>query len=322
MVNTKTKVTRSVSLSLFQMAFMMKAQEMLLVCLLAAVMAERVVGSSWPAAGSCPASCECRNLQVRCQGSTLKTMPRLPEGTQYLYMYSSAIEVLDKDSFQGVSDLHSINIDSSHLKEIRAGAFASLPYLTRLYLFGNQITKIDPAAFNGQYLPGIWLWDNKLTSFDFMKNLKAATIGVSGNPITDVDFSAYPNMLGTTSLDLAGLDVTEISKLKFANLDNLKGLNLEGCKLQKIDGDTFSHMKKLTYLNVKRNKLTSLPQSILTVFQRVNVEMGENPFNCDCNLKWVKTANWGASVDLGNCASPPNLAGRQIANLTIADFKC
>ena len=40
-VNTKTKITLSVSLSLFQMAFLMKAHELLLVCLLAAVVVER-----------------------------------------------------------------------------------------------------------------------------------------------------------------------------------------------------------------------------------------------------------------------------------------
>jgi hypothetical protein len=49
-----------------------------------------------------------------------------------------------------------------------------------------------------------------------------------------------------------------------------------------------------------------------------------NSFNCDCNLKWIKSWMKQSNLAIGNpkCALPANMKDRSLANLNDEDFLC
>ncbi len=49
-----------------------------------------------------------------------------------------------------------------------------------------------------------------------------------------------------------------------------------------------------------------------------------NPFNCDCNLKWIKSWIKQSNLAIGNpkCGLPLNLKDRSLANLNDEEFRC
>lgn len=55
------------------------------------------------------------------------------------------------------------------------------------------------------------------------------------------------------------------------------------------------------------------------------IELGNNPWACDCRLRplkqWLVSNNVPHSLD-PTCDSPPRLAGQQFANLQVDEFAC
>ncbi|KAE8633203.1 hypothetical protein XENTR_v10001813 [Xenopus tropicalis] len=68
----------------------------------------------------------------------------------------------------------------------------------------------------------------------------------------------------------------------------LRNLTVVDSGLQIVSRQAFSKNPKLTYINFSKNKLTSLPKKLFRHLTLSQLFLGGNPFQCSCDLMWVK----------------------------------
>ncbi|XP_052802054.1 leucine-rich repeat-containing protein 24-like [Mya arenaria] len=175
----------------------------------------------------------------------------------------------------------------NQITTLPAYGFRSLPNLKTLAFWQGQVTTIEDYAFYG--LPNV-------TIVDFMQDMISSTI--TNNTFT-----------GLSGLQTIYLDLNQISKLEPGALYPLKSLNA----LWMSDNN-------VTTLSSEALDSDRLPQ-LSTVY------IDGNPWNCDCHLRWLRSAVDHARYAIQDphlitCASPPPLAGKAWDQLKPSDFVC
>ncbi|ALC41858.1 sli [Drosophila busckii] len=133
----------------------------------------------------CPSMCQCEGTSVDCSGRGLKEIPRdIPLHTT---------ELLLNDN-----ELGRINSD---------GLFGRLPHLVRLELKRNQLTGIEPNAFEGaSRIQELQLGENKIKEISnkmFLGLHQLKTLNLYDNQISCVMPGSFEHLNSLTSLNLA-----------------------------------------------------------------------------------------------------------------------
>ncbi|XP_062136572.1 protein slit isoform X1 [Drosophila sulfurigaster albostrigata] len=133
----------------------------------------------------CPAMCQCEGTTVDCAGRGLKEIPRdIPLHTT---------ELLLNDN-----ELGRINSD---------GLFGRLPHLVKLELKRNQLTGIEPNAFEGaSRIQDLQLGENKIKEISnkmFLGLHQLKTLNLYDNQISCVMPGSFEHLNSLTSLNLA-----------------------------------------------------------------------------------------------------------------------
>ena len=219
---------------------------------------------------SCPATCQCAQLTVKCKSGYWRQIPALPNNFTHFVMQNSNITVLEKASFSQIYHaLTNVNLEHIQLTTIQVGAFEKLPSLQALHLPENKLTSLPTEVFSNlsslNYL---------VLSYNNFVHLPHSSICVArklfnlvsrGNKVTKLQFpQCYLNMSRLHVLDLAHNSIAEVDKDDFFNLrySPVKLLGLNNCKLKRLKGDTFTYLTKLTTLNLSDNKINTFPKNI------------------------------------------------------------
>ncbi|NP_001079579.1 neurotrophic receptor tyrosine kinase 2 L homeolog [Xenopus laevis] len=80
----------------------------------------------------------------------------------------------------------------------------------------------------------------------------------------------------------------------------LRNLTVVDSGLQIVSRQAFRKNLKLTYINFSRNKLTSLTKKIFRHLTLSQLLLGGNPFQCSCDLMWVKVLLETNSLNMEN----------------------
>ena len=87
-----------------------------------------------------------------------------------------------------------------------------------------------------------------------------------------------------------------------AYIKSMSGLNLSGNQIKYICEDVTAYILKsssIKLLDLSRNNLTKLPKKIVNARSLVDMRLSNNPFECDCDMLWLKdwmTNNSGRTV--------------------------
>ncbi|KAI8482503.1 hypothetical protein Bbelb_397390 [Branchiostoma belcheri] len=132
----------------------------------------------------------------------------------------------------------------------------------------------------------------------------------------------------TVQLNLRNNDIEILDLESIKALSRLEGLDVSSNKIKTIRG-TFEDFPKLMQVQLYDNELTTLsPNTFGKAATRMNyVSLFDNPWNCDCNLVWMKremdSKNYSLSSQLVQCDTPEELHGNNYtADIDEDKFVC
>ncbi|XP_014674124.1 PREDICTED: probable glycoprotein hormone G-protein coupled receptor [Priapulus caudatus] len=200
-----------------------------------------------------------------------------------LRVASERLERVDATAFADVVGLRSLRLDLvSRDLVIDAAAFWRLPTLHTLELRAHRV-EIAPDMLRGSPL---------------LKHLLLTLLGDAAS----LDAAAFRGFPPLEEFAYSGGDVGDVSEATFADLRSLRRLNVSGSGVRRFH-EALQH---------ERGVNSSSLQLLLT----------DNELQCDCCLRWLLERSWDEGSDLGRCASPPALAGRNLSDLLPAELQC
>ncbi|XP_054262871.1 leucine-rich repeat-containing protein 24 [Macrosteles quadrilineatus] len=238
----------------------------------------------------CPNVCVCKwkggKQTVECLDRSLITIPDNIE---------PATQVLD--------------VSGNNLQILPRDTFVriNLLNLQRLYIRSCKLGQIDPEALRG------------------LKNL--VELDLSDNLLTSIPSSTFNDVPFLRDLTLAHNPIQKVEGFAFQTVPNLIKLDLSQCQLQFIAPKAFEGVEQLENLRLNGNKLRELrPKTVERLSRLHGVEMHDNPWVCDCNLReakmWLIEKNIPYPISPTCIGGPDRVLGRSFNELDIEDFAC
>lgn len=246
------------------------------------------------------------------------SIPLRYENVVMLILFNSQISEISDGAFQNVPNVQHIDLHSNKLTTLPANLLQGLDKLVKLEVSDNLLTSVHENMFDGI---------STLKQLDLSKNdglilseLLLKGLSLEWLSIAKMGLTTFPtNMLLEVKDSLTGLDMNHnsfktLQTDQFKDFKYLKSLVLDSCEIESIESGAFNGLNNLESLNLGNNKLTEISTDVikplhdtlnelfiegnqLTTLQEDLVEwdnikvlqMGHNPWNCDCDLKWLKT---------------------------------
>ena len=206
------------------------------------------------------------------------------------------------------SDAREVWLTFNRITEIQANIFVHLTQCTKLGLSLNQISNVEPGAFNGlTSLRILRLEYNHLQHLhsDMFSHLSNVFfLVIHDNQIQDIEAGTFNGLGNIDHATLEGNLLVKVRADMFQGLEEVRILNIARNVIEFIADDTFSDLKKLTNLRLEGNKLTSLSANVLSQLQRPLGLGLFDPFfdpthhmmNCDAHLCWLKEEEMQGSI--------------------------
>ncbi|XP_036419457.1 LOW QUALITY PROTEIN: immunoglobulin superfamily member 10 [Colossoma macropomum] len=226
----------------------------------------------------CPRPCACpQPREVHCTFRSLLTVPTgVPKQVERMNLGFNTINRITDSSFAGMRKLELLMMHGNDVHNIPDGTFRDLISLQMMKMSYNKLKVISRQTFQG-------LWN-------------LARLHLDHNRLEFIHPDAFQ---GLTSLRL---------------------LQLEGNRLQQLHPATFATLSVLGYfpvstlknLYLSENGLTTLPQKMLAGMPHLeNLFLHDNPWICDCRMKWFKDWSKNAAGVL-KCKKDRAFAGGQL----------
>ncbi|XP_041089366.1 leucine-rich repeat LGI family member 3-like [Polyodon spathula] len=142
---------------------------------------------------------------------------------------------------------------------------------------------------------------------------------------TEIPERAFSHLHLLQFLLLNSNTFSQIADDAFNGVPHLQYLFIENNDIQSLSKRSFRGLKSLTHLSLANNNLKHLPRDIFKHLDMLtDLDLRGNSLSCDCKVKWL--VDWlgktNTSVPAIYCASPPELQGRKLADLSAHDFNC
>ena len=208
------------------------------------------------------------------------------------------LKALVKANFNHLKSVRVLLINNNDIQFIGATCFLAMKTLEILNLEHNLLFKLKASSFWSTSLQLLNLADSgfKLSqrdSFQHLPNLKQLILKKCTFPPKANMKHLFSNLRNLTHLNLQRCKLRSVQVKKLLKpLRNLEKLLLTGNSLINLDRTIFEPFaKSLKDLRLDDTKLstvniTSLPTKLWTSLDKVN--LGGNPWNCDCGLIWFR----------------------------------
>ncbi|KAL1506648.1 hypothetical protein ABEB36_005973 [Hypothenemus hampei] len=150
-------------------------------------------------------------------------------------------------------------------------------------------------------------------------------LDLSENMLEIVPSEALLNCQSLMRLSLSKNPITTLERLAFNHLNFLTTLDLSGCKISEMNEAAFTSLHSLEWIDLSGNKIRSLPGMRLFPNRLKGVQLQNNPWTCDCNIRtfhnWLKRDIIPVLIQ-PECNEPEQFIGRQIKKLNEEEFHC
>ncbi|XP_078693016.1 LOW QUALITY PROTEIN: toll-like receptor 3 [Branchiostoma floridae x Branchiostoma belcheri] len=213
-----------------------------------------------------------------CSHLHLRQVPQgLPPSTHVLILSHNMLTRLLNSSFQGLSNLETLELGFNSISVIYGGAFTGLEHLTKLTLDRNQL-KVS------KLFPGV---------FDRLANL--TTLDLSYNYFEVIPSKTFTHTSRLANLNLTHNSLTSLDDTSFAAMANrtFHVLNLSENNLEMITAAAFQPLKKIGHLVVDKG---IKGRHCFTTF----VLLGKTEVT-SLSARWIdlRTLNWTTLQPLG-----------------------
>ena len=247
-----------------------------------------------------------------------------------LHLDYNKISAIYKETFLGLGRLQTLQLDRNHLTFLRRGTFRYLSSLKNLAINYNKIAFIQDGSFKGM---------------DFLLELE-----IRGNRIKTLNSETLGSLMSLNSTDFSSNNISVISKYAFYCIPLLQKLDLSQNKLKnfpwlrhmkflkhvdlsqnvikEVKRGSFKSSKMLSVLKLDSNNISSIYTKAfdgLTSLEKLF--LNDNPFNCDCNLRWFREwLSWRPNIlkysNYTRCSFPANLSTQLLLNTSLSDLIC
>lgn len=252
--------------------------------------------------------------------------------------------------------LRKLSLMNNKVSELKPKTFQYYSQLVELHLCGNPLEIIDKFAFNGLHRLNIlkmnkcglhaanvpWMQFDKLESlqlrdnrfhtvpfFDQVASLKSLDIS-ENDDITEVTEGSLNRLSSLTKLVINDMyKLWGINANAFRGLHRLEELVInDNPELYYISPEAFGQRPTFTHnklvVNLQNNVLESWSGSGLNMSNVEQLRLVENPWNCDCNIKWMTTDQVALKIakEMPVCSSPEDVAGELVTTVEPDSLVC
>ena len=250
--------------------------------------------------------------ELNLSNNTLRRMPvNLPRSLRTLYVVNNSIARVEDSDLQGNDKLETLLLNINKITSIGQAAFKHLSRLQTLDLSSNRILELQP--------------------FLFERTGKLQLLDLSNNPLRHADHRCFTGLTNLHILQLSSLGAYSHIKptifqftgsLLFLDLSNSSALAASFTESPFL----LDYIGSVEDLNLMGDNMFGLPADFPNHFPKLRViKLVGNPWHCDQQLYWMTKWMQNGSVAFHEenhmlCHSPPELRGRRISSLTLAEI--
>lgn len=171
---------------------------------------------------------------------------------------------LSLNTFNGLSELHSLDLAQNNIKFIPSGVFCSLENLNTLNLTHNRIRTIGQLGLGpgcGASLHHLDLSHNEIKSLpedsELLKLRSLQYLYLQHNNITDISNEAFSGLVSMRVLNISHNRLHTLPEGLFANARELREMYLNDNTLFELARGIFHRLEQLIVLDLSSNQLTS-----------------------------------------------------------------
>ncbi|GFT23460.1 uncharacterized protein NPIL_556341 [Nephila pilipes] len=227
-------------------------------------------------------------------------------------------EMLEKARFQ------SLNVSSTTLYTLFDVTPAKTPELN-LYLHNVKLLRgFEWASLANSTLLELMTYNLPIKRFgkEFIDNIPKTVRGLWFDNSKTVEiapkaFAALPHL---KYLAVTGGSLTKLSRDMFPKPTELYYLQFSSQKISSLPDGLLSDMDALVMFRIENNQLMTVSQKVFIGKERIFGLEG-NPINCNCEIKWITSTD---GLDLsrisGDCSQPDSMKTKKLAALKPSDF--
>lgn len=207
------------------------------------------------------------SLPVRsgCGAYPPSAAPSLPPARQ-LAGAADAITELRAGDFAELTGLRRLWLFYNELRELPAGVFSGLSQLVQINLAFNRLRELPAGLLSGlSRLEDVSIQENELTRLppDLLEGLtRLQGVWMYGNELTELPAGLFSDAVNLEEANLWGNRLRALPADIFSGLPYLQGVNLSDNLLEELDVGVFSGLTDLASLNLSNNRLSELPTGI------------------------------------------------------------
>ncbi|XP_061643278.1 relaxin receptor 1 isoform X1 [Phyllopteryx taeniolatus] len=215
--------------------------------------------------GLIPEPCQCRDLELDCDGAQLGDVPPVAANVTMMSLQRNHLQRLKANTFFVYQSLQKLYLQHNEIAEVSPTAFRGLYNLTRLYLNYNRISVLMPGVFRDLHkLEWLILENNNIhhispKAFSGLNSL--VLLALLNNTLTKLD-DICREMARLNWLDLEGNQIETLENVSFNSCSMLTVLVLQRNRISHIHEQAFSVLQKLGELDLSSNRLMEIPPNL------------------------------------------------------------
>uniref|UniRef100_A0A3B4T910 Keratocan n=1 Tax=Seriola dumerili TaxID=41447 RepID=A0A3B4T910_SERDU len=232
---------------------------------------------------ACPKECRCPPnfpRAVYCDNKDLKSIPKIPPHTWYLYLQNNLIEVLSADAFRNATQLRWLNLNRNKITSegVEEGVLGTMSHLVHLYMDDNLLSSV-PSSLPAS-LEHLRLSRNRISTIPtgvFIGLEKLSLLDLQGNKLMD-DAVTEVSLKGLNNLVQINLAKNQLASMPLGLPPTTTQLFLDGNSIEKIPASYFKGLPKVAFLRLNHNKLGSsgIPKNVFNVSSILDLQLSHN----------------------------------------------
>ncbi|XP_062331701.1 relaxin receptor 1 [Osmerus eperlanus] len=220
--------------------------------------------------GLVPDRCQCRDLELDCDGAQLQDVPAVAVNVTMMSLQRNRLRKLNADIFYKYQSLQKLYLQHNRIRAVSPSAFRGLYNLTRLYLSYNKISILMPGVFQDLHkLEWLILENNnihQISSLTFSGLHSLVLLVLLNNSLTKLD-DICMEMPRLNWLDMEGNLIENVANVTFCSCNMLTVLVLQRNRIRQIHEQAFSLLQKLGELDLSSNKLGAIPPNLFVYLE-------------------------------------------------------